>query len=255
MGNEVMTDDRWIRRFVPAPAATARLVCLPHAGGSASYYLPVAKALAPRVEVLAIQYPGRQDRRTEPCLQSCQEMAAGVFDAIQPYLDKPLTLFGHSMGASVSYELLRELEAAGTRPTALFASGRRAPGLNTDEGFHLLDDKGLIAEVKRLGGAGSHLLDDEEIVSMVLPSIRSDYRAAETYTWTPGPKLTTPIFAFVGDADPKVSVDQARAWSEYTEGAFESRVFPGDHFYIDTNADAVIKAIATHIEADQAVRS
>ncbi|WP_143230391.1 thioesterase II family protein [Actinosynnema sp. ALI-1.44] len=249
-----MTDDRWIRRFVQVPEASARLVCLPHAGGSASYYLPVAKALAPKVEVLAIQYPGRQDRRTEPCLESCQEMAEGVFAALQPYLDKPLTLFGHSMGASVSYELLRKLESAGVWPTALFASGRRAPGLNRDEGTHRLDDRGLIAEVQKLGGAGSHLLDDKDILGMVLPSIRGDYRAAETYTWTPGPKLKTPIHAFVGDADPKVTEDEARAWSEYTEGASELRVFPGDHFYIDTNADAVIDAIARHIEASQAVR-
>lgn len=250
-----MTDDRWIRRFVQAPQAAARLLCLPHAGGSASYYLPVAKALAPAVEVLAVQYPGRQDRRAEPCLSSCQEMADGVFAALKPYLDKPLTVFGHSMGASVAYELVRRLEDAGVRPTALFASGRRAPHLVTDEGIHRLDDKGLTAEVQMLGGAGSHLLDDPEILAMVLPSIRSDYTAAETYRPTPGPKLATPVFSFVGDADPKVTPDEARAWAEYTTGGFTARVFPGDHFYVDTNAAAVIEAIAEHIKADQAVRS
>ncbi|CAM3971828.1 thioesterase II family protein [Kibdelosporangium persicum] len=250
-----MTDDRWIRRFSPAPEATARLVCLPHAGGAASYYLPVAKALAPKVEVLAIQYPGRQDRRSEPCLETCQKMADGVFAALKPWTDKPLTVFGHSMGASVAFELVRRLEDAGVRPTALFASGRRAPSRNRDERVHTLDDNGLIAEVKRLGGAGSHLLDDEDIRSMVLPAIRGDYRAAETYRWTPGPKLTTPIFAFTGTADPKVDEDEARAWAEHTTGRFVFRSFPGDHFYIDTNADAVIGAIAEHIEADQAVRS
>nr|WP_157528776.1 alpha/beta fold hydrolase [Kibdelosporangium sp. MJ126-NF4]CEL20451.1 putative thioesterase [Kibdelosporangium sp. MJ126-NF4]CTQ97676.1 putative thioesterase [Kibdelosporangium sp. MJ126-NF4] len=249
-----MTDDRWIRRFVQSPQAAARLVCLPHAGGSASYYLPLAKALAPKVDVLAIQYPGRQDRRTEPCLTSCQEMADGALAALRPYLDKPITVFGHSMGASVAFELTRRLEDAGVRPTALFASARRAPSLARDEAVHLLSDKELIAEVKLLGGAGSHLLDDEDIQAMVLPSIRGDYQAAETYRWTPGPKLTTPVFGFVGDADPKVEVDEVRVWEEHTSGGFELRVFPGDHFYIDTNSDAVITAIAEHIEADQAVR-
>jgi surfactin synthase thioesterase subunit len=249
-----MTDDRWIRRFVQAPGASARLVCLPHAGGSASYYLPVAKALAPKVDVLAIQYPGRQDRRNEPCLHSCQEMADGVFEALKPYTDKPLTIFGHSMGASVAFELVRRLENAGVHPTGLFASGRRAPDRVRDERAHTLDDKGLIAEVQRLGGAGAHLLDDEDIAAMALPSIRGDYRAAETYRWTPGPKLTTPLTAFIGDADPKVDLDEGKAWAEHTAGEFAIRVFDGDHFYLDGNMTAVVAALREHIEANQAVR-
>ncbi|MCE7003449.1 alpha/beta fold hydrolase [Kibdelosporangium philippinense] len=251
--------DPWIRRFVPAPDAATRLVCLAHAGGSASYFLQVAKALAAKVDVLAIQYPGRQDRRHEPCLESCQLIADGVFEALRPFTDKPITIFGHSMGASVGYELTRRLEDTGVRPTALFASGRRAPSRNRDDRTHLLDDAGLVAELKLLGGAGSHLLDDPDILAMALPAIRGDYLAAETYRWTPGPKLSTPVFAFVGDADPKVSLDESRAWAEHTTGGFEFRVFDGDHFYIDTHAKDVIAALrqhilGEHIQASQAVR-
>jgi surfactin synthase thioesterase subunit len=248
-----MSDDRWIRRFVPSPGAASRLVCLPHAGGSASYYLPVAKALAPKVEVLALQYPGRQDRRDEPGLVTVADLADGVFNALRSWTDKPLTIFGHSMGASIGFELTRRLEDSGVKPTALFASGRRAPSRSRDEELtYLLDDAGLAAEVKALGGAGSHLLDDNDILQMVLPSIRTDYQAAETYTWTPGPKLTSPIFTFVGDSDPKVSLDEAQAWSEHTTGEFSMRVFAGDHFYLDKYVPDVITAISAHI--DQAVR-
>jgi surfactin synthase thioesterase subunit len=247
-----MSDDRWIRRFLQAPEAVSRLVCLPHAGGSASYYLPVAKALAPKVDVLALQYPGRQDRRDEPGLVTVTDLADGVFDALRPWTDRPLTIFGHSMGASIAFELARRLEDSGTKPTALFASGRRAPSRSRDEEqTYLLDDAGLAAEVKALGGAGSHLLDDNDILQMVLPSIRSDYQAAETYRCTPGPKLTCPIHTFIGDSDPKVTLDEARAWSEHTSGEFELRVFEGDHFYIDKHIPEVIAAITTHI--DQAV--
>jgi surfactin synthase thioesterase subunit len=243
-----MTDDRWIRRFVPAPEASSRLVCLPHAGGAASYYLPVAKALAPKVDVLAVQYPGRQDRRDEPFAETVQDMAAQVFKALQPWLDRPFTLFGHSMGASIGFELARLLEDAGAAPSALFASGRRAPSRNRDERYHLLDNAKLVAEVKTLAGTGSDLLDDEDILNMVLPAIRNDYRAAETYRWNGGAKLKCPIFSFVGDSDPKVDQDEARAWSEHTDGKFEFRVFAGGHFYIDSHAPAVIAAIAEHAE-------
>uniref|UniRef100_UPI000A770D5C thioesterase II family protein n=1 Tax=Streptomyces scabiei TaxID=1930 RepID=UPI000A770D5C len=64
--SSLTADDLWIRRFRPSPDATERLVCFPHAGGSASFYVPVATALSPGVDVAAIQYPGRQDRRHEP---------------------------------------------------------------------------------------------------------------------------------------------------------------------------------------------
>ncbi|MBP2325700.1 surfactin synthase thioesterase subunit [Kibdelosporangium banguiense] len=248
-----MTDDRWIRRFVPSPEAATRLVCLPHAGGSASYYLPVAKALAPKVDVLALQYPGRQDRRDEPGLTTVADLADGVFDALRPWTDKPLTIFGHSMGASVAYELTRRLQEAGTKPIALFASGRPAPNrTREDNKTYLLNDKDLTAEVKALGGAGSHLLDEPDILNMVLPAIRTDYQAAETYKWTPGPKLTCPIHAFIGDADPKVNADEARSWSDHTTGEFSLQVFEGDHFYIDKHAPAIIAAISARI--DQAAR-
>jgi pyochelin biosynthetic protein PchC len=247
-----MSDDRWIRRFVQAPEAASRLVCLPHAGGSASYYLPVAKALAPKVEVLALQYPGRQDRRNEPGLVSVTDLADGVASALRSWTDKPLTIFGHSMGASIGFELACRLEDSGTKPTALFASARRAPSRSRDdEQTYLLDDAGLTAQVKALGGAGSHLLDDNDILQMVLPSIRSDYQAAETYRWTQGPNLTCPVFAFVGDRDPKATVDEALAWGEHTSGEFGLRVFEGDHFYLDKHVPEVIAAISAHI--DQAV--
>ncbi|MET9854935.1 thioesterase domain-containing protein [Streptomyces sp. NPDC006450] len=72
----------WIRRFHQAPATAPRLVCLPHAGGSASYYFPFSAALSPAAQVLAVQYPGRQDRRNDPSLRSVPELAEAVFGAL-----------------------------------------------------------------------------------------------------------------------------------------------------------------------------
>ena len=42
----------WIRRFHPRPDARVRLVCLPHAGGSASFYFPVSRSMPEDVDVL-----------------------------------------------------------------------------------------------------------------------------------------------------------------------------------------------------------
>ncbi|XVS67787.1 thioesterase II family protein [Actinosynnema sp. CA-299493] len=241
--------DPWVRRFHPSPRARHRLLCLPHAGGSASFYFPVSRALTPDVEVLAVQYPGRQDRRHEPCVDSVHELADLLVDVVLKWADRPLSLFGHSMGASVAFELALRLEERGVEPAGLFASGRRAPGAHRDERVHERDDEGLIAEIKRLDGTESRLLDDDEVLRMVLPAVRADYRAAELYRYRPGPKLRTPVFALVGDADPKVDLSEARRWAEHTDGPFELEVFSGGHFYLNHHAPAVIGRIARHTGA------
>lgn len=247
--------DLWLRRFQPAPDASHRLLCLPHAGGSASYFFPVSKAMSPGVDVLAVQYPGRQDRRTEPSIESIAELADLLTDIVEPWTDKPLTLFGHSMGASVAFELALRLEARGIVPHGLFVSGRRAPSAYRDERLHQADDATLLAEIASLEGTSSQLMADVEVQRMVLPSIRSDYKAAETYRYEPGRKLAVPIHALIGAADPKATVDEVRPWSGCTEGPFELEVFPGGHFYLSAHAPTVIDRILAHLQRPVTVRA
>lgn len=237
----------WIRRFNPAPDAAHRLVCFPHAGGSASFYFPVSRALAPAVDVLAIQYPGRQDRRHEPCVDSIHGLADALAEELDGWFDRPVTFFGHSMGASLAYEVARRFEERGTVLHGLFASGRRAPSTVREERVHLLDDDGLIEDISRLSGTDTQVLGDPEILRMILPSIRADYRAAETYRYVPGPRLSCPLTALTGDDDPQVTLDEARAWADHTSGPFDLKVYPGGHFYLNSQAPAVLSALKSHL--------
>ncbi|MGB2572476.1 thioesterase II family protein [Micromonospora citrea] len=235
----------WVRRFHPAPAGAPRLVCLPHAGGSASFYFPVSRALSPAVEVLAIQYPGRQDRRLEPCVDSIGELARQVYGVLRPWRDQPLAIFGHSMGATLGFEVARLIEADGGAPVAhLFPSGRRAPSCARHETVHLLDDEGLLADVRKLSGTNQAVLGDPEMLRAALPAIRNDYRAAETYAYTPGPKLSCPVTVFTGDDDPKSSIDEAKAWERHSTGPFDLQVFPGGHFFLAQHQPAILRTIS-----------
>lgn len=241
------TAELWLRRFHPAPAAPQRLICLPHAGASATYFFPISAALSPAVDVVAVQYPGRQERRHEPCRESVDELADELTVLIRDLSDRPFALFGHSLGATVAYEVARRLEVEGIAATALFASGRRAPSAHRDETVHLRDDAGVLAEVRALGGSDAQLLEDDEIVAMVLPAIRADYKAAETYRYTPGQEPRCDIVALVGESDPKVSIAEAEAWAGHTSGGFESHVFPGGHFYLNTSIPAVLDVVSARL--------
>ncbi|QNP68025.1 thioesterase [Streptomyces roseirectus] len=243
-----MDPSLWIRRYHPAAEGAVRLLCLPHAGGSASFYHPVSQALAPDVEVLAVQYPGRQDRRQEPFVDNLPELA----DLLLPVLladagaNRPLALFGHSMGASLAFELTARLEEAGAPPLMLFASGRRAPSrFAGEENIHTRGDQALLAEMKRLAGTDSRLLGDEEMLQMILPALRNDYRAAELYRPDRYHHIKTPVTALTGDTDPKAPLDAVQSWADHTSGEFRMHVYPGGHFYLVGQAAQVITEIRT----------
>ncbi|MGW3044494.1 thioesterase II family protein [Kitasatospora sp. NPDC001159] len=247
-GSSTLIDSRWLRRYHPTEGAAARLVCFPHAGGSAGYFHPLSAAVSPYADVLCVQYPGRQDRRTEPGVTSIAELADRLYRVLRPCADRPLTFFGHSMGAVLAFEVARRFARDGLdAPAHLFASGRRAPSLNRDERVHLLSDEELLAELLVLGGTSEQVLADPELREMILPPLRSDYTAIETYRGEVGAVLDCPTTALTGDADPRVTVDEARAWERHTSAAFDLRVFPGGHFYLADQAPAVLGLIIAQL--------
>lgn len=245
-------DDLWCRRYRAARNATTRLVCLPHAGGSATFFLPVSAALSPGVDVVAIQYPGRQDRRAEPPIDNVTVLADRIHDIVLRQPEIPLTLFGHSMGGVIAFEVTRRLEASGHGPVRLFASGRRAPSTYRDETVHRRDDAGILAEVRGLNGTASSVLGDDELMRAALPALRADYRAIETYQCAPDVTVNCPISVLVGDDDPKTTLDEANAWAQHTSGSFDLQVFSGGHFFLTDQADEIIQILDRHFQAERA---
>jgi surfactin synthase thioesterase subunit len=251
MSQSVPDADQWCRRYRPSRNATARLVCLPHAGGSAPYFLPVAAALSPGVDVVAVQYPGRQDRRAERPLADMDRLAGQIAAVLLAQPGLPTTVFGHSLGAIVGFEVVRRLEAAGQHPVRLFASGRRGPATYRDDAVHLRDDAGILAEVRRLNGTASSVLSDDELMRAVLPALRADYTIAETYRCSPADTVNCPVTVLTGDSDPKTSLEEAGSWSQHTAGQFDLRVFSGGHFFLSQHVDAINGLLADHFAGER----
>ena len=241
----------WTRVRRPRPAAGIDLVCLPHAGGSASFYREWGDLLgeAP-VEVHVVQYPGREDRFLEDLVDAMDPMADAVAEVVMALPHRPTVLFGHSMGAAIGYEVTRRLEAAGAEPTLLVVSGMSAPHRRKRDTLHLRDDDALVEELRRLSPETSAALDSPDLREMLMPMIRADYTLIETYHPENPPPVHTPLVVFHGVADPDVTEAQAAAWAELAEsGELRGhRVFGGDHFYLREHQTEVLAALTAAIQ-------
>lgn len=240
---------RWIRCFHPIAETSPQVMCFPHAGGAASYYFALSRSLASRVGVMAVQYPGRQDRRREPLIDSIPVLADQIFEMLQS-IDglAPRAFFGHSMGSIVAFEVALRLQRAGVEvPQVLLVSGRRGPTVQRVERYHLLEDEGFISELRAMDGTDPRLLADPELLDMILRVARADYKAIETYECSPEAILSCPIVALVGEADQRSRVAEVAAWAGHTSGEFDMKIFPGGHFYLDSHwqevADVVWQAV------------
>lgn len=242
--------DLWVHRYQPGPPQEVQLVFFPHAGGSASFYRPYCMALSDRFDTYALQYPGRQDRHTEPCVTDLHELADLLFTQLRRVADRPFAFFGHSMGALLAFEVARRFEQSlGTSPVRLFVSGRRAPSRPRDDKVELTGDQGLIAEVRELSGTDPRLLGDEEMLRLILDPLRADYRALQAHRFAPEPRLHCPVTALTGTADPRTSYDEAAGWRDHTTGDFALQAFPGGHFFISENVDDVSCLVAEQLSA------
>lgn len=228
-----MVESRWLRTFVPRPEATAQLVCFPYAGGAASAFRDWATLLPPSVELIAVQYPGRQDRMADPLPSRLVTLADEIAAAIAP-LRRPTAFFGHSMGATVAYEAARRLRPRYPSPLArLFVSACRAPLTHRPAPRLALDDDKLRDYVRSLDRADAGVLEDEEVWRLTLPTLRHDFGLIEDYEYVPGAPLGCPITAIAGDRDETVSLADAARWAELTVGPFDVMELSGGHFYFD----------------------
>jgi surfactin synthase thioesterase subunit len=191
--------------------------------------------LSDQVEVRGVMLPGRERRFNEPALTSVSALADLLVPALSGEPGPPYAIFGHSLGAVLAFEVARRLSAAGQAPVHLLVSGGRAPHLaRTGPVYHRLPDAEFLASVNALGGTPPELVANQEFLELLLPTLRADFTAAETYRVPLGRPLPCPITAFGGAGDPMVARADLDAWAGHAGGAFRVHVLPGDHFFLTT---------------------
>jgi surfactin synthase thioesterase subunit len=236
---------RWFLTPERLPSANMRLFCLPYAGGGAAVYRSWAKLLAPTVELYAVELPGHGWRWQEPTNPDLLHLAGEIAAAIEAEADRPFALFGHSMGAWLGLEVVRQLEAVSRRPVTFLASGRQAPSLGCRlPQLSVLDDAAFLQAVQeRYGGIPPQIHAEPGLLNMFLPSLRADITLLERYQHRPAAPIAAPIHALLGAQDSVVRVDDLAPWAQETSGAFVSTFLPGGHFYFQPDPSALVAVL------------
>jgi surfactin synthase thioesterase subunit len=240
------TPANWIIRPSPRADAQVRLFCFPFAGGGASAFKPWANALPDHFELCVIQMPGREERLAEPLMTDMSELVTALTQEIAPLTDRPFAFFGHSMGAIVAYEVACRLRDTGAgQLSRLFLSARAAPQLQQDgTPLRHLDDEAFIERLQKVYGAVPEAIrQSAELRDIFLPILRADVALLETHADTRPEPLPCPITALGGANDPAISAGMLAGWQDRTSAGFAQCEFPGDHFYVNSERDAVIAAI------------
>lgn len=235
--------DPWFQYVKTSKRARIRLFCLHYAGGGASIYRQWGALFPPEIELFPIQLPGRENRWQEAPYTDLMDLIRPLVEGLHPYLDKPYALFGYSMGALVSFELVRHLRRRGLpMPFHLFVAAHRAPQLPySQEKIHALSHEQFLTRLDQLGTVPGEILSNEEAMAIYVPLLRADFALCEGYTYQEEQPLPCSLSAYGGLSDERASRQELSAWSTQSNGTFVLNMFPGDHFFLQSHQNQLLQ--------------
>ena len=206
------------------------LFCLPYGGGGASIYQSWRGLLRPAIDVAPASMPGREGRLGEPVRISPPEIAAAIVEQAH----RPYAIYGHSLGARVGFEVIRELiRIGGPLPVGFYPAAALPPDVASPIARSVLlpDDEFLATLISQLG-TPAELAASTELRSMFLPVLRHDFRWIYEYRYQQGPPLPVPIMALAGERDGSAPAAAMLGWQRMTSAGFRLRTLPGGHLFL-----------------------
>jgi len=185
-----------------------------------------------------MQLPGPDEKIAKPTFDRMQELVQAAINGLVPAVLPPYSLFGHSLGALICYELINALQQQGhPMPQHLFVSDAIAPHISrTTMPVHELTDNRLIEEVARYGGFNEEIFDHHELMELLMPRLHADFALFETYTYQKRTPLSCPITAFAGQANRYVQRNSVEALQYHTMAKFQYESLPVGHFFLNKSA-------------------
>jgi surfactin synthase thioesterase subunit len=238
----------WLRRSAGREAADVRLFCFHHAGGTAATYREWPRLMPASIEPIAVQLPGRAERFSEPAVDSMPALVEALADELAPLLDQPFAFYGLSMGGGLAWALAHRLRARGLpAPSSLYLASTAAPSLEEEHKLRWRDD--LVGYLRTMGGTPPEVFALPEFLASLLPTLRADLTAVDSFRFRPSSPLDVPIHAFAGTQDAEGGPERMSGWRSETTARFDLDLVQGGHFFDPAGELRVIRTVTAGLLA------
>jgi surfactin synthase thioesterase subunit len=255
----LISHERWFLGGPPTRSRRIQLLCLPHSGGGASSYRYWLEPLSAVIDIRAVQFPGRENRRAEPFVTDGDVLLRRLTDAVMATSQDHLALFGHSLGAVIATRLCMALESRGRTVRALFVSGHAGPttvpGTSRSQTAQRFSDiltggkLGLVDALIELGAMPEYVRDNAGLQALLVPAIRADLRLiADEFLGTE--RVRAPITVLAGADDPLLTGLDFAGWGTVSPGGCPVYRIPGGHFYLADHREQVAQVIRRRLGLD-----
>lgn len=210
--------------------------------------------LSPSLELIPLELAGRGTRMNEPLYKDLGEAIDDIFLLVKDEVyDTEYAFFGHSMGATIGYEVAQKLIKKNYPvPRHMFFSGRGAPHVRRADKirYHLLEGQEFIDEVIKLGGTPREFFEHTELMSLILPMLKNDFRLSDSALRTHFEPFDFDISIMLGKED-NLSDRECNGWKAHTNGTCTTYHFNGGHFFIHEEFEKMINIIENTIFKNQ----
>lgn len=248
------------------PQAKFRLFCFHDGGRAASIYKDWQSLLPATIEVCPIQLPGRENRIKEAAYTDIEKLIGDLSSVIETRLDLPYAIYGHSMGALISYRfVLDSMEKNRPLPQHLFVGAFTSPQLTNPRLSKL---KAALETVHLAHLFSQNQWTDEELIALINSKVFEDFLPGKGTTvnpemlvpyariWMSDLKIVdsykhhhvvlgNDITAFFGSEDSDVPEKDMKSWTALTYKKFALHKMNGGHLFIDdlTVRSQIVKII------------
>ncbi len=254
----------WLRTLNETACPRARVVCIAGMGGTTGSFQALAAEVCKRagadVEILGVQFPGREDRIDEPPITDPMVVADLVAASLAADGTTPVLLVGHSQGAWLAWEVAhRWSDRPGAPDHAMVIACSIPPSepvpdelasltaaLTSDVGEGKLNDQMANALRKVLPKA---VVSDGELLRDYLIRLRADAVMATAHQAVVADKARTPLSILVtaveGDEDPLLPSGCMEVWAAWTTGPFRATTITGTHAApLDNPTDMAVEVVS-----------
>ncbi|WP_010117950.1 thioesterase domain-containing protein, partial [Burkholderia oklahomensis] len=253
---------RWLARLRPRRRPRMKLYCFPYAGGSSRSFDGWARIAPDWLDIVAIEWPGRNARAEAPLARDdADDLAAR--DAIAAAIvadagELPVAFCGLSYGGAAATDLL-------SGPLRAWAASGRVKGLVVVGRAPLLEQPAIDAPADSFLLVPDALRDDplwQEVFRPVLEAdLDADTRTAHRIAqrWRDGgehPLLTIPLQIHGGADDPAFDWRLAGDWAQISSAPLAGRhVYPGGHDFMMRCESEIVSRVAAWLRPQRAAHA